>query len=210
MFNDQRIVKVSGVCGVLGVLMYIGLALSDPYIGPQTNTAQEFLAAWGTPKYAAVNMALHFVFAGVAVLWLVSFIGIKRLLGAESSVLINVGTVLGTIACAVMAQMMIIQGSVMSKMGQAYLSAASDSERQSVIALYKGLRFIDYGMDLTFDLFFFTAWILLGISMLGHRVFGKVFGAVGIVLFVLAAFMNFRAALILPSSTSARSRPSGC
>ena len=195
MNNHQRVIKVGGACGVLGILVYIGVALADPYIGPETKTTQEFLAAWGTPRYVAVNMALHFALAGVAVLWLVSFVGINRLLGGERpGVVVNVGSLLGIIACAVLAQMMIVQGSVMSKMGQAFLSAAGDGERQSAVTLYKGLRFIDYGMDLTFDLFFFTAWILLGVSMLRHRDFGKVFGGVGIVLFALAAVMNLRAA----------------
>ena len=195
MNQSHRIIKVGGICGSLGILIYIGLALSDPYIGPQTKTTQEFLAAWGTPKYIAVNMALHFIIAGVTILWIVSFIGINRLLRDGRPVLIvNIGTILGIIACAVMAQMMIIQGSVMSKMGQAFLSATSDGERQSAVALYRGLRFIDYGMDLTFDLFFFTAWILFGFSMLRHRNFGKVFGAIGIILFLLAAILNLRAA----------------
>ncbi|HEX5701984.1 MAG TPA: hypothetical protein VFX97_02055 [Pyrinomonadaceae bacterium] len=105
-----------------------------------------------------------------------------------------VGTLLGIIACAVMAQMMIIQGSVMSKMGQAFISATTESARESAVALYRGLRFIDYGMDLTFDLFFFTGWILLAIQMLRHRNFGKVFGGIGLILFVLAGVMNLRAA----------------
>lgn len=195
MQHDSRTIKMGGVTGVVGVLMYLVLAISDPYIGPETKTTQEFLAAWGTPKYIAVNMALHFMFAGAAILWLVAFVGLRRLLGAETpSMLVNIGTLLGIVGCAVMVQMMIVQGSVMSKMGQAFLSATSESERQSAVALYKGLRFIDYGMDLAFDTFFFSAWILLGFKMLRHPSFGKVFGGIGIVLFVLAGIFNLRAA----------------
>ncbi|MFY9618912.1 MAG: hypothetical protein WAQ99_03800 [Pyrinomonadaceae bacterium] len=188
-------VRAGGACGVLGIVVYLALAISDPYVGPETKTTQEFLAAWGTPKYIAINMALHFAFAGAAVLWLVSFVGLKRLLGAESpSVIVHAGTLLGIIACAVMAQMMIIQGSVMSKMGQAFLSATNESARESTVALYRGLRSIDYAMDLTFDLFFYTAWILLSLAMLRHRNFGKLFGGIGLILFGLAAIMNLRAA----------------
>lgn len=195
MQGSQRIIKLGGFCGILGIALYIVLAVSDPYIGPQTKTPQEFLAAWGPPKYIALNMALHFLFAGAALLWLVAFVGLDRLLSVEEpGMLIRIGTLLGIVACAIMAQMMIVQGSVMSKMGQAFLSAASESERQSVTALYQGLRVIDYGMDLAFDTFFFSAWILLGCSMLRHRNFGKVFGGIGIVLFLLAAAFNLRAA----------------
>jgi hypothetical protein len=195
MDHSRRMINVGAVAGILGLLIYITLAISDPYIGPETKTTQEFLAAWGTPKYVAVNMALHFLFAGAAILWLVAFVGINRLLGAEApSVLVTIGTLLGIVACAVMVQMMILQGSVMSKMSQAFLSATNESERESAVALYKGLRFIDYGMDLAFDTFFFSAWILLGFKMLRHPSFGKVFGGIGIVLFVLAAIFNLRAA----------------
>ena len=195
MHHNSRMIKVGGVAGVVGVLMYLVLAISDPYIGPETKTTQEFLAAWGTPKYIAVNMALHFMFAGAAILWLVAFVGLRRLLGAETpTILVNIGTLLGIVGCAVMVQMMIVQGSVMSKMAQAFLSATNESERQAAVALYKGLRFIDYGMDLAFDTFFFSAWTLLGFKMLRHPNFGKVFGWIGIVLFVLAAIFNLRAA----------------
>lgn len=195
MNHSQRMIRAGGACGVLGIVAYLVLAIADPYIGPETKTAQEFLAAWGTPQYIAINMALHFAFAGAAVLWLVSLVGLRRLLNSESpSLIVEVGTLLGIIACAVMAQMMIIQGSVMSKMGQAFVSATTESARESAVALYRGLRFIDYGMDLTFDLFFFTGWILLAFKMLRHRNFGKVFGGIGLILFGLAAIMNLRAA----------------
>ena len=118
MHHDRRMIKVGGLAGIVAVVMYMVLAISDPYIGPKTNTTQEFLAAWGTPKYVAVNMALHFMFAGVFILWLVAFVGLRRLLGAETpSVLVNIGTLLGVVACAVMVQMTIVQGSVQSKMG---------------------------------------------------------------------------------------------
>jgi hypothetical protein len=191
----KQMIKVGAISGIIGVLLYLVLAISDPYIGPETRTTQEFLGAWGTPKYVAVNMGLHFMLAGAAILWLVAFVGLMRLLGAGApSVLVNIGTLLGVVACAVMVQMMIVQGSVMSKMGQVFLSATSESERQSAVALYKGLRFIDYGMDLAFDTFFFSAWILLGLRMLRHPSFGKVFGGIGIIFFVLAAIFNLRAA----------------
>jgi hypothetical protein len=47
---------------------------------------------------------------------------------------------------------------------------------------------------LTFDLCFFTGWILLAIIMWAHRSFGRIFGALGIALFALAAILNIAAA----------------
>ena len=194
MHDEQRFIKIGACCGILGILLYLALAIADPYIGPQTKNTQEFLAAWGTPKYVAVNMIMHFVFAAATLLWLVAFIGLKRLLAEERRVAVQVGTIFGIVACAIMAEMMIVQGSVMSKMGQAFLSAKAESDRALTVAVYKGLRSIDFGMDLAFDTFFFSAWILLGYSMLRHRDFGKIFGGIGIALFVLAAGFNLQAA----------------
>jgi hypothetical protein len=51
-------------------------------------------------------------------------------------------------------------------------------------------------MDL--DLFFFTAWILLGFYMLKSQPFGKIFGALGIVLFGITTVLNIWTALNPP------------
>ena len=131
---------------------------------------------------------------GVFILWLIAFVGLRRLLGAENAEHpCQHWNALGIVGCAVMVQMRSCKGRH-EQNGSSFLSATSESERQSAVALYKGLRFIDYGMDLAFDTFFFSAWTLLGFKMLRHPNFGKVFGGIGIVLFVLAAIFNLRAA----------------
>ena len=33
MNQSHRMIKVGGICGLLGIVIYTGLALSDPYIG---------------------------------------------------------------------------------------------------------------------------------------------------------------------------------
>jgi hypothetical protein len=80
-----------------------------------------------------------------------------------------------------------------------FISATDEAQRQSIVVLYKGLRNFDMGLDLAFDSFFFTAWILLGLSMLKSEYFGKIFGALGIVLFGITAVLNIWTAPNPPS-----------
>lgn len=193
--EERRFIKVGGLCGILGVLLYIGLAVSDQFIFPETRSTQEFLSLIGTTKYGAINMGMHFVFVAVVMLWIVAFLSLNRLLGADNPGLtLRLGTLFGIIACAIMAQMMIVQASVMVRMGRMLLATTDDAQRQNLVAMYKGLRYIDYGMDLAFDSFFFTAWIMLGYNMLYHARYGKVFGIIGIILFGLAAILNLQTA----------------
>lgn len=186
MTENFRIIKIGGVCGILGTLLYIGVALSDQLLWPVTKTTQEFLAVAGSPGYGRLNMAMHFTFVAALLMWVVAFLGLHRLLTSDRrNLAVSMGTVFGIVACAIMVQMSIVQGSVMVKTGQMFLVATNDTERQTAVALYKGLRYIDYGMDLAFDTFFFAAWISLACAMLRHAGFGKIIGIIGILLFVV-------------------------
>lgn len=194
MEREQRIIKLGGQCGILGVLLYIASQAANALL-PQSNTTQEFLALMGDHYYGRLSLGLHFLFAAAVMLWIVAFLGLKRLLSSERpNFALTVGTLFGIIACAIMAQMMIIQGSVMVRMGRAFAAATDEAQRQNTIALYKGLRYIDYGMDLAFDTFFFSAWILLAFGMLRHHRFGRMFGGIGLAFFVIAAIFNLQAA----------------
>ncbi len=195
-----RFIKISGFCGVLGVLIYLGLAICDQIIFPETRTTQEFLAMVGTSKYGSINMAMHFLFVATAMLWIIAFLGLKYLLApVKPNLSVSLGTLFGIIACAIMVQMMIVQGSVMVSVGRIMLAATDDAQRQGIVTLYKEMRSIDYGMDLAFDSFFFISWIILGCNMLRHAKFGKVIGSIGILLFVLALILNVYAAPDPPS-----------
>ncbi|MGE5113658.1 MAG: hypothetical protein ACM3JB_22575, partial [Acidobacteriaceae bacterium] len=128
----------------------------------------------------------HIFFAGAAAHWLIAFLGVGKLLaqgGFPNAA--RIGTVLGIVACGITASMIIAQGSVMVKMSQLFVSAPNDSARDTVLMAYRGIRAIDQGMDLAFDLFFFSGWICFGVAMFRHRRFGKFFGAIVILPFVI-------------------------
>lgn len=191
MAENRRIIRMGGVCGLVGTLLYLTIAVADQFLWPEANTTREFLAVMGRPQYGRLNMAFHFLMAAAAFLWMAGFLGLNRLLKQEqTSFAVRVGTLFGVIACAVMVEMMIVQGSVMVKMGQSFLSARDEAERQTAVIIYRGLRDIDYGLDLTFDVFFFIGWMLLATVMLRHASFGKLIGGIGLVVFALATGFN--------------------
>jgi hypothetical protein len=78
----------------------------------------------------------------------------------------------------------------MVRLGRMFIAAADEAQGQSVIILYRGLRNFDIGIDLAFDSFFFLAWILLGFAMLKSKYFGRLFGALGIILFGITSVLN--------------------
>jgi hypothetical protein len=78
----------------------------------------------------------------------------------------------------------------MAKLGKMFVNAPDETSRQVIVALYRGLRYIDFGLDLAFDFFFFSAWMLLGYAMLNQKYFGKVFGTIGIILFGITSVLN--------------------
>jgi hypothetical protein len=120
-----------------------------------------------------------------------AFLGLKHLLALEKPrISVTLGTLFGIIAGAIMVEQMIVQGTVMAKLGTMFIATREEAQRQIVLTLYRGLRYIDYGLDIAFDTFFFSAWILLAYAMLRHRSFGKAFGTIGIALFGVTTIFN--------------------
>lgn len=179
---DRRLVLGGALCGILGLFIYVGLAVSFP---DTPGSTADYLRQVATQPHAVLG---HILFAGAAALWLVAFVGLGKLLsqgGFPNAA--RIGAVLGVVACGITAAMIIAQGSVMVKMAQQFVSAPNDATRDTILIAYRGIRAIDQGMDLAFDLFFFSGWICFGVAMFRHSGFGKIFGAIVIVPFVIDA-----------------------
>ena len=164
---DLRLVRGGAICGLLGTLIYIGLALTS-----SEHKTPELLREMGTQPHAIWG---HFGVAFAAMLWLVSFIGLERLLSkGRFPNAARLGMVFGIVACGVLVAMLIAQGSVMTSMGKMYVAATSDADRQAIVTVYRGLRAVDQGLDLAFDSFFFTGWLCFAVAMFASRYFSKV------------------------------------
>jgi len=200
--NRYRTIKLGALCGILGIFIFFGVAVlleqlfwQDKLKALNINTTKEFLNILGTNPYSQIIMGGHLLIGLAMLLFAVGFIGLFYMLSIEKkSIFITIGTIFGVIACAIMTEMSIIQGTVMVKLGNMFIGAKNDIQKESIVAVYRGLRCIDWGLDLAFDFFFFSAWILLGIAMLKNKNLGKILGFVGIILFTITAVLNIWAA----------------
>ena len=144
-------------------------------------------------------MGTHLLGAFALLLLAVGFISLYKLLSIDKKkVSVTIGSVLGILACSIMVEMAIIQGSVVNKMSTLYLNSSAE-DQGGVVNLYRGLKSLEFGMDIAFDFFFFSAWILLAFAMLKHKSFGKIIGFIGLILFILTAALNIWAAPNPPS-----------
>jgi hypothetical protein len=163
-------------------------------------TTEEHLTVLGNSPDSQINMGGHFLFAFAMILFIVAFLALMRLLESEKPRLsVKLGSLFGIIACPIMVIQMLVQGTIMVRLGRMFVAATDEARRQSVVILYRELRNFDLGIDLAFDSFFFTAWILLGFAMLKSKYFGKIFGTLGIVLFGITAVLNIWTAPNPPS-----------
>lgn len=180
---------------IAGILMYIAVAVLDPVLIPTAGpTTADFLTAMGSTGAGRLNMVIHMLIAGAALLWLLGFLGLFRLLDpAGQRWIVRVGVLFGILACVITVQMVLVQGGVMVGMGRRFVAAPAEA-RELVLMVYSGLRIVDQSFDLAFDLFFFTAWILLASAMIRHASFGRLMGAGGLLLFGAAVVLNLYAA----------------
>ena len=62
---ERATIRLGGICGMAGTLLYITLVLSDPYVVPRVRTLAELLAGLGRSGHGGVNTAVHFLGAAV-------------------------------------------------------------------------------------------------------------------------------------------------
>jgi hypothetical protein len=194
---------LGSVCGIVGFIIYLGIAFILENFWWQkipVETTQNQLTVLGSPLHSQINMDGHLLKGLAMILFIIAFLGLTRLLETERPRLSSrIGGLFGIIACPIMVAQMLAQGTVRVRLGRMFISATDEAQRQSIVVLYKGLQSFDMGLDLAFDTFFFAAWILLGLSMFKSEYFGKIFGALGIVLFGITAVLKIWTAPNPPS-----------
>jgi hypothetical protein len=194
MDKSSTIVKWGGIYGIIGCLIFFVVQIFAEQLFWQKHLAHpgaDFLSIAGTSPGYQITMATHLLIGVAMLCFIVAFVSLRQLLEVNgSSAKLTTGFIFGIIACAIMTGMMLIQGTVMAELGEMFVSAADEAAKQNIQLLYRGLRRIDYALDLAFDLFFFTSWIVLGLVMMKHPRFGKIFGSIGVGLFVLITIIN--------------------
>jgi len=198
MENNKNIIKSGGVCGIVGILIFFGIAVILEQFYWQkipAKTTGDALRLFGSTPHSQVTMGGHFLVGFAAILFLVAFLALMKILESEKPApSARIGGLFGIIACPIMVIQMLVQGTLMVRLGRMFVAATDEAQRQSIVILYGGLRNFDIGIDLAFDSFFFAAWILLCLAMLRNRHFGKMFGVIGLALFIITAVLNIAAA----------------
>jgi len=198
MKEGRRLVRLGGVCGIVGLAPFLAPILWSR-LSPQAKTTQEFLKAAGEPGKGPLFMAVYFSIAAVGVLGIVLMLGLYKALSSEGSTIAStLGALFGILGFLVLAEMIVVQGTVTVYMGGLFNQAANSGEQQKLLTLFRGLRFVDLGLDLVWDIFITLSLILLGYAMLRHRCFGKVLGSAGMVIGALLLFFNLWSAPVPP------------
>jgi len=197
--EQKRLAKLGGVCGILAVILFMA-PIFLPISGLVPQTTQGFLATAGEQGKGPLFMAVYFSIAAVGVLGIVLMLGLYKLLNIEgSTIAATLGPLFGILGFLVLAEMIVVQGTVTVYMGELFNQAANSWEQQRLLTLFRGLRFVDLGLDLVWDIFITISMILMGYAMLRHRYFGKVLGSAGIVIGALLLFFNLWSAPVPPT-----------
>jgi len=116
--DQKRFIQDAGICGIIGVLIFVGVAL----------------ALMGRSPHVQINMAGHIALGFAFLLFAVALLGMRRLLEIEKPrISVTLGTLFGIISCPIMTVQMLVQGTVMVKMGKMCAAAADGPERQDII-----------------------------------------------------------------------------
>ncbi|UCF20452.1 MAG: hypothetical protein JSU87_03320 [Gemmatimonadota bacterium] len=162
------LVQWGAVSGIAGLCSYVGAAfipLPD-------------LAGYGLVFFMGPLLAL-------------SFVGVHAALAAHrDSVTARFGMVLGIVAGGIVNIMLVIQGANNILRARGADSAMSEADRETAELVWRAVNRVQFSIDVSWDFFITLAGILLGIAMLSHPKFGKLFGWSGIVLGALLLSLN--------------------
>jgi hypothetical protein len=201
MYEDRRLVKIGGICGIIAFLIYGSAILLNTFLpGHGAKNVEQYLTALGTGKNATILMAGYFFAAAFGILGIVSMLGLHRALTHKrTSLLSRLGMIYGCIAFVLVDAILIIQGTVRSLMGARFV-AAQETEQRIIVLTYRSLRSIDLGLDLVWDVFICISVILFALSMLRSRFFGLIFGISSIMVGTALLGVNIAAAPNPPGS----------
>jgi hypothetical protein len=183
--EDCRWARLGGWLGIAWPLLFVGVMVASSAVGPQTHSLAEELAALGDPRTRHLDMLMHTLMALVGLLGIGWCVGLYRFLQTERPT--RSGTIAAVFAVAgfaILMAMLIVQGSVFAGIGEQFSKLTTDAEKSAAVAMCRAVRWVDLGLDFTWDIFIAWSMILFGIAMLGSRRFGRLWGALAIVIAV--------------------------
>jgi hypothetical protein len=183
--EDRHWARLGGWLGIAWPLLFVVVMIVAGSVGPQTHSAAEELAALSDPRIRHLDMLLHTLIAGVGLLGIGWCLGLYRVLQAERPTRsATIAAVFGVVGFSILAAMLLVQGSVFAGMGEQFTKLTTDADKNAAVAMFRAVRWVDLGLDFTWGIFISWSMILFGITMLGSRRFGKLWGLAGIVIAV--------------------------
>jgi len=164
--------RFAGITGIASVLAYFSAAFL-PAIAPVPD---------------AVVMVLAFAFGPLMV---VAFVGLYRYMSAHrDGPALQVGILFGIIAGVLVTTMLVIQVGNNMVLDQGLAEADTDAAKELLRTAWRAVNRVQYLVDVVWDIFICVASILIGVAMLSHPVFGKIWGGLGILAAGLLLILN--------------------
>jgi hypothetical protein len=182
--------RLGGWIGIAWPLLFVAIITVAGMIGPETHSPAEELAALASPGSRRAEMFLTMLMGAAALLGIGWCVALNELLQAGR--LSRSGTLamtFGVAGFAILAAMIVVQGSVFAGLGEQFGKLTSEAEKSAALATFRALRRIDMGLDFTWDIFISASMILFGVSMLRNPHFGRAWGISGI---LIAGFLFSR------------------
>jgi hypothetical protein len=175
--------RLGGWLGIVWPILFVVLVVAGENVGPPTHSVTEELAALGEPHIGHLNMLLHSLGAMMGLLGIGWAVALNRVLQSERpSPVATIAATFGVAGFVLLMAMLIVQGSVQSGVAEQFAKLTSDPERAATVVVFRAVRWVDLGLDFTWDILIAWSMILFSTAMLRTRAFGKLWGILGIVI----------------------------
>jgi len=187
--------RLGGWLGIVWPILFIVVMVAAEMTFPPSHSTAEELAALGQPHVGHLGMLLHSLAAMIGLLGIGWAVALNFVLQSERrSRAATLAATFGVAGFAIVMAMLIVQGSVQTGIAQQYATLTSDADRVATVAAFRSVRWVDLGLDFTWDIFIAWSMILFGTAMLRTRTFGKFWGIFGIVIAALLFELDVRSA----------------
>jgi hypothetical protein len=124
-------------------------------------------------------------------LFAISFLGLFAALKTQSDgLLLRVAVVFGIIAGAVVTTLLTIQIGNQMWLEQGLAQASGPAEEEAARVLWRAVNRVQALMDVSWDIFLSVGSVLIGLVMVRHQAFGRVWGWLGVLLALLLLGLN--------------------
>ena len=140
------------------------------------------------PEIAIPQSIIRIAFFSIGVFGVVSVGGAYHLFKKhKNSVLLQMAALLSIVAFSFLTLMAVLQETTGAFWQEALTNNQSGEDANPI---WLAIDSVQLGVDITFDIFYSTTFILYSILMFNHPRFGKIFSISGIVLFASLLFLN--------------------